>query len=344
MRLKDQRLPDGDRRRRTVDGSLRALLYISLLLLFSFSCSQARGQFSGPALGASTPVNTPLTPTTDPAILYPAAREIRLGPGDLISVHIYDAPDYNPTVRVSIDGVIQLPLVGTMPVQDVTLHDAERRIAERLVNAGMYRNPQVTIQLMESPNQVATVTGELHSVVPIVGQRRLFDVLALAGGLPNTASHLITINRPGVDQPIVIDLGTDPAHSKLANVPIFAKDTIVVPRVGLVYVLGAFKGQGAFALNQNTPLTMMQVAALAGGPGFEGKSADLRLIRTVGTNRTVVKLNIKRIINGKDPDPVLQADDIVFLPSDAVKSAIKSGGISTVLGIASLLIFAAGNL
>lgn len=88
------------------------------------------------------------------------------------------------------------------------MHAAEKLIAERLVAAGMYRNPQVTLQLTESPNQVATVTGELHSVVPVVGQRRLFDVLATAGGLPATASHMVTIQWPGIDHPIVVDLGT----------------------------------------------------------------------------------------------------------------------------------------
>jgi polysaccharide export outer membrane protein len=45
-------------------------------------------------------------------------------------------------------------------------------------------------------------------------------------------------------------------------------------------------------------------------------------------------------MNGKAPDPVLQAEDIVFLPSSTWKAAIKSGGIATVLGIASFLVFA----
>jgi len=84
----------------------------------------------------------------------------------------------------------------------------------------------------------------------------------------------------------------------------------------------------------------MQVAALSGGPGFEGKYGDLRLIRTIGVERKVVHVDIKRVMNGKDPDPVLQTDDIVFLPSDSMKAAIKSGGLGTLLGFASILIVA----
>ena len=166
-------------------------------------------------------------------------------------------------------------------------------IAERLVTAGMYRNPQVTIQLTESPNQVVTVVGEMHGTVPVVGQKRLLDVLSAAGGLPLTASHTITINRPGVDQPIIVNLGTDPARSALANIPVFPHDTMVVSRVGVVYMLGAFRTQGAIPLNQNSPLTLMQVAALGGGPGFEGKYDDLRIIRTVGYDRKVVRVDIE---------------------------------------------------
>ena len=48
--------------------------------------------------------------------------------------------------------------------------------------------------------------------------------------------------------------------------------------------------------------------------------------------------DIKKVLYGQAPDPVLQADDIIFLPSSALKDAIKSGGLGTLLGVASLLV------
>ena len=141
-----------------------------------------------------------------------------------------------------------------------------------LLQACITPGPQISIQLTESPNQIATITGELHGVVPVIGQRRLFDVLAAAGGLPPTASHIITIQRAGVAQPIVIDLGTDPAQSDKANIPIFPRDTIVVSRVGVVYLLGAFKKQGAIPLPQTSPLTLMQVAAFLAVAGSKAST------------------------------------------------------------------------
>ncbi|WP_238398659.1 polysaccharide biosynthesis/export family protein [Edaphobacter sp. 12200R-103] len=300
----------------------------------------AYAQFNGPSVTSAAGLNEPVHITTDPAILFPAKHDLRLFPGDLVTVHLYPSSDYSPAVRVSLDGTMQLPLIGNVHVQGLTIPEAEKVIADRLISAGMYRNPQIVLQLTESPNQVATVTGDVHSVVPIVGQSRLLDVLTVAGGIPTTSSHIITIHRLGLDQPIVVDLGSDPMTSEKNNIPIFAGDTIIVARAGVIYLLGAFKNVGAIPIQQNSPFTLIKAATLAGGPGFEGKMKDLRLIRTVGENRTVVHLNIKRIINGKDPDPVLQADDIVFLPSDTMKAAIKSGGIGTILGFASLLVVA----
>jgi polysaccharide export outer membrane protein len=329
-----------------------------MLLVMALSGSAA-AQFSGPALGVSTQVNPPVTITTDPAILYPASRDVYLWHDDLITVRLFESQDYAPTARVGLDGTIQLPLIGSVQVEGLTVHQAQALIAQKLTSAGMYRDPQVSIQITESPNQTATVIGELHGLVAIIGERRLYDVLAAVGGgggfsstittvvvggggLPATASHIITINRPGVAQPIVIDMGTDPAKSAEANIPIFPRDTIVVPRVGVVYLLGAFKTQGAIPLTQNSPMTLMKVAALTGGSGFEGKQNDLRIIRSVGTGRQVVRVDLKKIVEGKAPDPVLQPEDIVFLPTSSMKAAIKSGGIGTLLGIVSILLVATG--
>jgi polysaccharide export outer membrane protein len=311
-----------------------------IVALFALVTGSCVAQFSGPAVGIPTKERAPLEPTTDPAILFPASREIELGPGDLIAVHLYGMADYVPVERVALDGSVQLPLIGTVQVAGLSIHQVENLIAKLLIEAGMYQNPQVSLQLMESPNEAVTVSGEVHGVVPVAGGKRLFDVLAAAGGLPPTASHVIVINRPGVVDPIVVDLGTDPATSNYANVPVFPRDTVVVSRVGVVYVLGAFKTQGPVIMQQNAPLTLMQVAAQAGGPGFEGKYNDMRLIRTDGATRTVVQVDLKKVINGKAPDPVLQANDVVFLPTNNMKSALKNGGIGTLLGIVSILLYA----
>jgi polysaccharide export outer membrane protein len=320
------------------------------------------GQFTGPSLSLPTQPPTVQVPTDDPALLKATERDIRLGFGDVLTIHVFGATDFAPVIKVTADGTIQIPLVGVVPVEGLTVEEVENLIAQRLIAAGMYKNPQVTVELTAAVNQFATVTGEIHAVVPLIGVRRLFDVLAsatpgaaggetvnaniasgvLGGGSawPSTASHVITIFRQGLADPIVVNIGTDPARVRAANIVILPHDLIVISKVGVVYVVGAFAKQGAIPLDQNTPLTLMQATALSGGAGFEGRYEDLRIIRTVGLERKVVKVDIKRIEHGKDPDPILQADDIVFLPTNILKGALKAGGLGTLVGLIDVAILA----
>lgn len=317
------------------------LLFISLVaLLVLASCSACLAQFSGPGPTIQTP--TTATVTTDRALLFPPARDPLLSPGDLIQIRVFEQADYTPEVRVNADGSVLLPLVGIVDLKGMTISQAERVIEQHLIDAQIFRSPQVTVQLVEGPNQVATVIGEVHMVVPIVGSRRLLDVLATAGGLPPTASRVITISRPGLAEPLIVDLGSDPLHSGLANVPIFPGDTIIISRIGIVYMMGAFKASGTIPLTQFAPLTLMEATALSGGVSFQGKYSDVRLIRTVGDHRTVVKLDIQRILHGKDPDPILQANDIVFIPDSTIKASMSNGSLGTLLGIVSLLLAVTG--
>jgi len=169
-------------------------------------------------------VNLPEKPTLDRSILYPVRPPLVLDQGDLLNVHIYGSNEYNPIVRVAADGTIQLPLIGILAVRDLSVEEAESRIAKALVDGGMYRDPQVNIQVTETPNHVINVLGEVKNptLVPVAAARRLLDALNSAGGMDTVASHTITILRPSTPDPIVVDLGSDPVHSAAANIPVFS--------------------------------------------------------------------------------------------------------------------------
>ncbi len=313
----------------------KTLLSLCAVAAALLGTSVACAQFAGPALGIPSQGQT-----ADPLILNPAAQDIQINSGDVLSVRIFGQLEYAPPVRVSVDGSIQLPLIGSVQVAGLTVERVQQVITDRLISAGMFVNPQVTVQLAEAAGQFVSVSGELHAVIPVNGDRRLFEILAAAGTLPPTASHIITVLRPGLEKPIVVDIGTDPARSQASNIRILPRDTILISRVGVVYVLGAFKVQGQIPLVQNSPLTLMQATALSQGPGYEGRFNDLRIIRTEGVERKMLKVDISKIMKGQDPDPILQADDIVFLPTNQLKAAIKGGGIGTLSNIASVLLIA----
>ena len=321
----------------------KSVFFGFLYLLLACLPLVATAQFSGPSLGAGTEIRSSLTPTTDPALLYPADRPFLIAVGDQLDIHLFGVGEFTTPERVALDGSLQVPLIGPVPVLGLTLHQAADLIADKLRTAGMYRDPQVTLQLLDSPNQVVTVTGEMHGLIPVLGRRTLYSVLSAAGQFPITGSHTIIINRPGITEPIVVDLGSDPSHSARADVPVFSGDTVVVPRAGMVYLLGSFKTQGAVAMQQNSPLTLMQAASLGGGVLFDAQYKDMRIIRTVGFERKVVKLDFKAVLHGKAPDPILQADDIIFIPSNAFKAALTNGGFAAANSVASLLLVALQN-
>jgi polysaccharide export outer membrane protein len=294
---------------------------------------------SSTAGAAATPappsVPTPMTGT----MLYPG-DDFTLSPGDLIHVAVFLQSDYQATVRLSAEGAAELPFIGSVPLQGLTVRAAQALIADRLRAGGFYRDPEVTIQVMDTVNGSVTITGEVRSVVPVANQRSLKEVLLLAGGLPPNASHTIKIVRPGEPEPIVVDLGTDLASSTTANVFVHPHDIIQITRASVVYVLGAFGHQGAVPLDQSSPLTLLQLTALSGGLNFEGKYDDLRIIRTVGTERKVVEVDIKKVRDGTAPDPVLQANDIILLPTNTAKAVVKNLGVGGVFGLISILIAA----
>src|SRR5260370_14983640 len=74
------------------------------------------GSLTDPAPGASgdAVVRRPLPPSGDRGF------EILIGPGDLIEVSVYGAPDYGKDVRVGSTGEITLPLAGPRREDGVT--------------------------------------------------------------------------------------------------------------------------------------------------------------------------------------------------------------------------------
>ncbi len=300
------------------------------------------GQYNGPATAADNSAAAPVT--GERRLLYPSTPEVLLTPGDLVSIHLFGDPDYSVSARIATDGTVLLPLIGTVELNGLSATAGEQLIGRRLESAGMYRNPQVILQLLEGPTSIVTVAGELHAVVPVVGSRSLYAVIAAAGGLPPSASRTVTVLRPGQAQPITVDIGNDPLHSASANVPTFPGDTVIVSRIGVVYVMGEFHNPGVVALTNYGPLTLAQVSAIVGGPLYDAKYNNLHIIRTSDGRKTVSTLNIKDVLYGRIADPVIQPNDIIFLPPSGFKSSLSNGSIGSVLGIISFALATVSTL
>ena len=294
--------------------------------------------FAQTPAGTPGPITDPVTGTTltaDQSVLYPSTPDQMLAAGDQISLHLFSDPDYVFNGRISVDGTVLLPLLGIVPLQGLSITQAEQMLAQRLEAAGMYRDPQVILQVSDGPNAVVTLGGEMHAVLPVVGSRTLYGIIASGGGLPNTASRTVQIIRTGHTEPISVELGTDPAHEKAGLIPVFPGDTVLVSHLGVLYVAGEFRSPGVVQMTNYSPLTLTQVSAMVGGPIWDARYGQLHIIRTVGDHRTVTTLNIKDVLYGKRPDPIMQPNDIIFLPPSPIKSSLANGSLGSVLGLVS---------
>ena len=263
--------------------------------------------------------------------------ELRFAPDDILSIALYQVKDFSLKARVDQAGNIQLPLIGNVSVQGLTAQETKTKIETLLKTSGMVEDPQISLFLDESPSRFINISGSVvkPARIPAFGDQTLYSILTAAGGLTNDAGHVVTVLRPGLEGPIAIELNPGPLAASDLNIPLFSGDTVLVPRSGVVYVVGALKLQGAFPLKGATPFTVTQAIAVAGGAGYEAELNEVHLVRTVSGTRTDILLDVNRIRAGRTQDPALQPDDILFVPTSATRAAVKGGAVSIAANLAT---------
>jgi len=240
---------------------------------------------------------------------------VKLGPGDLLEVSVYNVPELASKVRVSNSGDVYLPLIDYVHVDGLTQEEAQTVIQKRLEDGGFVRSPHVTIFVDEAASQGVTVIGEVAKpgIYPDVSDHKLYEVISEAGGFTSSASRKIAVIRRNQTDPIRIDLPRNLADDVSGNVEIMPGDTITVPRAPIIYVVGDV-GRPSGLLVDNGTLTVLQALALAGGTNRTAKLSAARIIHKGPAGMTETKLEIKKMLEAKVPDVTLQADDILFIP------------------------------
>jgi polysaccharide export outer membrane protein len=305
------------------------------LAAFTALCLPGAAQYTGTVPNSAPGLNIRLPITSDPAVLFPPQRELTLMPGDLLKISVYGVdPEYNDSERVDLDGSIRMNLGGIIHVAGLSVKDAEAAMSERFEKAEIFHGAQVSIELTDAPQHFATVVGEVKGTVPILGPKRLLEVVAANGGIPATASTILRIDRVGQAEPIIVDIGNDPARTVQANIPVFTGDVITVGRVGQYYVLGAVVKPGIGQLSGSVPVTAVEAVSAAGGLTYPAKGDEARLIRNIGGQKTVINLQLRQIQDGRLPDLVLQSDDILLVPSSGLRKFLATQSSGSIIALA----------
>ena len=267
---------------------------------------------------------TPSVPKPQPSIQSapdPSAL-IKLGPGDLMEVNVYNVPELTTKARVSNSGDIYLPLIDYVHVDGLTQEEAQALIEKRLADGGFVRSPHVTIFVDDAASQGVTVIGEVGKpgIYPDASDHKLYEVVSQAGGFTSAASRKIAIIRRNQSEAIHIELPRNLADDLSGNIDIQPGDTITVPRAPIIYVVGDV-GRPSGLLVDNGTLTVLQALALAGGTNRTAKMGGARIIRKTPAGMTETNLQLKKMLEAKVPDVTLQADDILFVPVSAGRVA-----------------------
>ena len=275
----------------------------------SQAAAQATVSGSGAAPGAQT--QSVAAPNDNPD----QVGMVRLGPGDLVELNVYNVPELTTKARVSGSGDIYLPLVDYVHVAGLTLEEAQSVVEKRLEEGGFVRSPHVTIFVDEANSQGVTILGEVSKpgIYPDPSDRKLYELISEAGGFTPNAARKIAVIRRNQPEAIRIDLPRNLADDLSGNIDILPGDTINVPRAPIIYVVGDVGRPSGLLVNNGT-LTVLQAIALAGGANHTAKLGGVRIIRKTPAGMTETRVELKRMLEAKTPDVTLEADDILFVP------------------------------
>lgn len=311
--------------------------YIVFLIFSAFLASEAWAQQptgTNQAQQTTSPSQPPVQPESQAAVPGPAAKDasgqtpdpnkdsedkttvVKLGPGDLLEVNVYNVPELTSKVRVSNSGDVYLPLIDYVHVEGLTQEEAQTIIEKRLEEGGFVRSPHVSIFVDEAMSQGVTILGEVSKpgIYPDIGDHKLYELVSQAGGFTQNASRKIAILRRSSPEPIRVKLPRDLADDTAGNVEVQPGDTITVPRAPVIYVVGDV-GRPSGLLVDNGTMTVLQALALAGGTNKTAKLSGARILRKgPDGNVAETRLEIKKMLEAKTPDVTLQADDILFVP------------------------------
>lgn len=238
-----------------------------------------------------------------------AESEYVLGAGDIIKVTVFQNPDLAVETRVSENGTITYPLLGTVAVGGSTTSEAEKKIASLLREGGFVQQPQVNILPLQIRGNQVAVLGQVNRPgrFPLeTANNRISDILALAGGITPMGSDTVVLSgvRDGKPMRFEIDLPAlfigDAANQ---NLPVAGGDILYVHRAPQFYIYGEVQRPGAYRIERG--MTVMQALAQGGGITLRGSQRGLRLHRR-NSGGEMEKLS-------PEMDDKVQNDDVIYV-------------------------------
>jgi polysaccharide export outer membrane protein len=276
------------------------------------------------------------TPSGAPAA---GVEDYKIGPGDVLTVSVADAPEFGGKFRVSDNGMIEIAGVSAaLKAEGQSATELAHTIHQALVDAKQLRDPHVGVFVDEYHGRTVTVLGAVTkpAVYPIERRTTVLEALSLAGGTIPNAGNTITVVRGAASAEAagtavgsvqilrMSDLMSGTERS--ANFEVKNGDVVSVSAAQFVYVVGAVIKPGGYAMTDPTAgVSVVQAVALASGLNGVANTHHALVVRqsTSDHGRVEIPVDVGLMMAGKTTDVTLAPNDILFIPNSGTKQTLK---------------------
>ncbi|MFZ5981854.1 MAG: polysaccharide biosynthesis/export family protein [Candidatus Zixiibacteriota bacterium] len=275
------------------------------------------------------------------------AQGYKIGPEDVLEINFWQDPQLNTTVRVSLDGMITLDIIGQIQAEGKTTEELQTDIVRNM--SRLNKNiSQAVVRVTTYNYNYVYIIGEIQTS----GKRTfeeipdLWSIINESGGVTEFADlSRVTVIRGGdqAGQVEVVNVSEAIASGRLSSLPkIRRQDTIEIPRrlfgltagdisrniekKNVIYVVGAVNQPGPVEYEEN--IDFMEVLALAGGPTPEANLKKVKILTKDGNYAQSYQVNLEKYTEtGRPARYILKNEDTFVIPER--RQSFFSGGVTT---------------
>lgn len=231
----------------------------------------------------------------------PTETAYTLGAGDVVRIDIFKVPQYSGESEVSVDGLLNLPLIGSVNVSGLTIEESTALLSSRYGN--YLKRPLVTVSLINRRPLQVGISGEINQpgsyTLTQTGTQapRLTQLLEKAGGVTQVADiQQIQIQRGDTGQVLNINLWQLlETGSSQYDVSLRDGDSIFIPTGQISIEEAALLADASFAASVSEPINIAVIGevyrpgpytlqggfATTGDAGVPGASSNSKTPTTV---------------------------------------------------------------
>ena len=260
-----------------------------------------------------------------------------IGPRDVlsISIHAGGVEQENVVVTVSEHGRINVPFIGSVTAQGLTLAELENKILGPL-EQDYFVSPQINVQIKEYHSICFFISGAVKKPgqYEMTSATNFLELVARAGGmLPDRGSIAYVLREThGIDTEeavkeaiksnatIRVDLTRLLDEGDMSgNISLVPGDIVYIPRanklnqsVYKIYVEGEVKKPGVYDFRPG--MTAMAACIQAGGFDKYAAISRAKIVRNENGKQEIIKVDLEKVQNGKISDIPIKPGDRIHIP------------------------------